>query len=194
MSEIDIRATVEAWLRTSAATAERAADELPDATAAAARELAGAIEAGNKVLVCGNGGSAADAQHFAAELVGRFVVERGPLPAIALTTDTSALTAIGNDYGFEAVFERQVRALGGAGDVLIALSTSGESANVIAAVHAARELGIATIALTGANGGTLAEECDHALRAPAAATAHVQEVHVAILHAICSALDEVRRG
>src|SRR5436190_11414547 len=124
----------------------------PAQIAHAAELMRDAVLAGKKVLLCGNGGSAADAQHIAAELVGRFVVERKPLPAIALTTDTSALTSIGNDYGYERVFSRQVEALGNPGDVLVAITTSGSSPNVIAAVAAARELGMKIIGLTGAKG------------------------------------------
>jgi D-sedoheptulose 7-phosphate isomerase len=194
MTEIDVEGLVDESLRESAATMARAAADLPAAVAAAAAALAGALNSGGKVLACGNGGSAADAQHFAAEMVGRFVRERDPLAAIALTTDSSAVTAIGNDYGFEAVFERQVRALGAAGDVLLAISTSGNSSNVLAAVHAARERGMTTIALTGADGGALADRCDHAIRAPASATARVQEVHIAAIHALCAVADQAPRG
>src|SRR4051794_262677 len=149
MSEIDIAALVRESLRETAAILERLAEELPDQIAAAGADLVEALSAGAKVLVCGNGGSAADAQHFTAELVGRSVRERDPLPAIALSTDTSIVTAVGNDYGFDTIFERQVRALGAAGDVLIGISTSGASANVIAAVREARRRGLVTIALTG---------------------------------------------
>jgi D-sedoheptulose 7-phosphate isomerase len=190
MTEPHIRTLVQDSLRDSAATLERAAVELPDAVAAAAAVMVDALRSRRKVMACGNGGSAADAQHFAAELVGRFVREREPFAALALTTDTSSLTAIGNDYGFATIFERQVRALGQEGDVLLAISTSGESQNILGAARAARERGLHTIALTGAGGGKLAGECEHVLRAPAAATARVQEVHIAILHALCAAIDE----
>jgi D-sedoheptulose 7-phosphate isomerase len=193
-TDIDIEALVAESLRDSAAAVASAATELPASVAVAARALTDALRRGRKVLACGNGGSAADAQHFAAELVGRFARERDPLPAIALTTDSSALTAIANDYGVEAIFERQVRALGAPGDVLLAISTSGNSANVRAAVAAARERGLTTIALTGATGGELAAACEHAIRAPANATARVQEAHVAVIHAICVAVDEVCGG
>src|SRR4051794_41515737 len=135
MTGIDIGAVVRESLRESAATVERLSEELPDQIAAAADAMTRALAAGSKVLACGNGGSAADAQHFTAELVGRYVRERDPLPAIALSTDASIVTAVGNDYGFDTIFERQVRALGAAGDVLIGISTSGASANVIAAVR-----------------------------------------------------------
>jgi D-sedoheptulose 7-phosphate isomerase len=194
MTDTDIRAAVASSLQESAATVGRVAEELPDAVATAAAVLVEALQAGRKVLALGNGGSAADAQHLAAELVGRFVRERAPLPALALTTDSSVLTALGNDYGFEAVFERQVRALGQPGDVLVAISTSGESPNVVAAVHAARERGLRTIALTGAAGGALAAESEHVLRVPATATARIQEAHIAILHALCAVIDGAGHG
>lgn len=144
--------------------------------------LATAIGGGHKVLICGNGGSAADAQHFAAELVGRFEQERAAWPAIALTTDTSILTAIGNDYGFADVFARQVRGLGGPGDVLIGISTSGNSENVIKAVAAARETGMQTIGLLGQDGGRLQSQTDHAIVVHDPKTARIQEAHILILH------------
>jgi D-sedoheptulose 7-phosphate isomerase len=151
----------------------------------AAQTLAGIIRQGNKVMLCGNGGSAADAQHLAAELMGRYLKERNPMPAIALTTDTSALTAIGNDYGFADVFVRQLRGLGMKGDGLIAISTSGNSENVVRAVTAAKAIGIATIALTGQSGGKLGELADIAICVPAAQTNHIQEMHIAIGHYLC---------
>ena len=147
--------------------------------------LAGALAAGGKVMFCGNGGSAADSQHLAAELVGRFERERRALPALALTVDSSAVTAIGNDYAFEQVFARQVEALGRPGDVLVALSTSGNSANVLAAVAAARAAGANTIGLTGAAGGRMREACDVLIAVPATRTARVQELHIAVGHALC---------
>lgn len=149
-----------------------------------------AVGAGKKVLLCGNGGSAADAQHIAAELVGRFVIERRPLPAISLTTDTSALTAIGNDYGYEHVFSRQVEALGNPGDVLIAITTSGTSKNVIAAVNSARALGMKVIGMTGAKGATFVASCDGGVAVPSLNTARIQECHIAIGHLLCEVLDE----
>lgn len=161
-----------------------------NAIVAAAELMRDAVLAGKKVLLCGNGGSAADAQHIAAELVGRFVYERKPLPAIALTTDTSALTAIGNDYGYEHVFSRQVQALGNAGDVLIAITTSGTSKNVVAAVHAARELGMKVIALTGAKGGAFVASCDAGVAVPSTNTARIQENHITVGHLLCEVLDE----
>ena len=147
------------------------------------------LHQGHKVLICGNGGSAADAQHIAAELVGRYERQRKAWPAIALTTDTSALTAISNDYGYEEVFARQVEALASANDVLLALSTSGTSANVLKAVEKARELGCKTIALTGAAGEPLASLCDLAVVVPAARTARVQECHITIGHLWCESID-----
>lgn len=144
---------------------------------------------GRKVLLCGNGGSAADAQHIAAELVCRFETGRRGLPAIALTTDTSALTAIGNDFGFERLFARQVEALGQAGDVLVAISTSGNSANVIAAVKVARDMGLSSIGLLGGNGGVLASLVDHPLIAPSGLTARIQECHILIGHIWCAQID-----
>lgn len=144
-----------------------------------------ALEKGRKILICGNGGSAADSQHMAAEFVGRFVKERQSLPALALTVDTSLLTAVGNDYGFDFVFSRQVEGLGQEGDVLIAISTSGNSANVVRAVKTAKEKGIYVIALTGENGGILAKESDLCLAVPSQVTARIQEMHIMIIHMIC---------
>jgi len=148
-----------------------------------------AVAAGKKVLICGNGGSAADAQHIAAEFVGRYETERRALAAIALTTDTSALTAISNDYGFERVFSRQVEALASPGDVLISLSTSGNSPNVIAAVMKAREKGCRTVGLTGSEGKKLASLCDACILVPSRRTARVQEVHITIAHIWCEIID-----
>ena len=144
-----------------------------------------ALEKRRKILICGNGGSAADSQHMAAEFVGRFVKERQSLPALALTVDTSLLTAVGNDYGFDCVFSRQVEGLGQEGDVLIAISTSGNSANVVKAVKTAKEKGIYVIALTGENGGILAKESDLCLAVPSQVTARIQEMHIMIIHMIC---------
>jgi phosphoheptose isomerase len=161
-----------------------------DAIVAASELLRDAVLAGKKVLLCGNGGSAADAQHIAAELVGRFVVERRPLAAIALTTDTSALTAIANDYGFEHVFSRQVQALSAPGDVLIAITTSGTSKNVVAAADAARACGMKVIGLTGAKGAAFVASCDAGIAVPSTNTARIQELHITIGHVLCEAVDE----
>ena len=156
---------------------------------AASKLLIDCLERGNKVLFFGNGGSAADAQHFAAELVGRFVLERRPLPGLALTVDTSALTSIGNDYGFEHVFSRQVLALGAPGDVAVAITTSGKSPNIVAALKASRERGIQIIGLTGKKGTAFAADCDVAVVVPATNTARIQECHLAVGHVLCEAID-----
>jgi phosphoheptose isomerase len=161
--------------------------------ARAARMLAEALSAGNKVLACGNGGSAGDAQHFTAELTGRFERERPGLPGIALTVDSSALTAIANDYSFEQVFAKQVQALGRSGDVLLAISTSGDSPNVVRAIEAAQAQGLTVIALTGREGGRIAAmlgAADVELRVASAVTARIQEVHILLLHCLCDAVDE----
>lgn len=147
------------------------------------------LSSGKKVLLCGNGGSAADAQHIAAELVGRYEQQRRPFPAVALTTDTSALTALSNDYGYEGVFARQVHALANEGDVLIAISTSGKSENVLRAARAAREIGCRTIALTGRSGEPLASECDLKVVVPSERTSRVQETHILIGHLWCEYVD-----
>lgn len=155
-----------------------------------ADDLAERLRRGCKILVCGNGGSAADAQHFAAELTGRYVKERRPLAGIALTTDTSALTAIGNDYGYEQVFSRQVEALGRPGDVLVGISTSGNSPNVLRAVASAKGLGMHTIGILGRDGGTLKEAVHDALIVPSRITARIQEIHEMVFHFWCEAIDE----
>ena len=169
-----------------------AARSLAEPLARAVATMASALSAGGKILACGNGGSAADAQHFAAELLNRFEIERPPLAALALTTDTSTLTSIANDHSFEQVFEKQVRALGRSSDVLLAISTSGNSPNVIAAARAARELGIAVVALTGRGGGKLAAALappDVHVCVPHQSTARIQEVHLLALHCICDGID-----
>ena len=162
-----------------------------EGTVAAAVDLAwSAIAQGRKVIFCGNGGSAADAQHLAAELMGRFLVDRNPLPALALTVDTSALTAIANDYGYDDVFSRQLRGIGVAGDVLVGLSTSGNSRNVIAALKAAKERGIGTIGLTGRAGGAMRDLCDVAICLPSDATNHIQEMHIVVGHFLCGQIEQ----
>ncbi|WP_303721354.1 D-sedoheptulose 7-phosphate isomerase [Malonomonas rubra] len=168
---------------------ELVALQLSPAIAEAARLTAEALANGNKVLVMGNGGSAADAQHLAAELVGRFLRERRALPAIALTTDTSILTAVGNDYGFEQVFSRQVEALAQPGDVVIGISTSGNSPNVLAALVAARAADCRTIGLLGRDGGSIAGQVDLALVVPVQETPHIQESHVTIIHVLCDLVE-----
>ena len=157
---------------------------------AVARLIERALRAGGKVMFCGNGGSAADAQHLAAELMGRFLADRAPMASVALTVDTSALTAIGNDYGFDQVFARQVRGLGRAGDVLVGISTSGNSANIVAAFEAARELGVHTVALTGGGGGKMATLADLLINAPSLSTPRIQELHIAIGHTICELVED----
>ena len=152
-------------------------------------DMAERLKRGCRILVCGNGGSAADAQHFAAELSGRYVKERRALAGIALTTDTSVLTAIGNDYGFDHVFSRQVEALGRPGDLLVGISTSGNSANVLRAVESAQALGLKTLGLLGRDGGKLKDLCDEALVVPSPVTARVQEVHQMIYHFWCEIID-----
>lgn len=163
----------------------------------AATKIVQALVADGKLLVCGNGGSAADAQHFAAEMVGRFERERPGLAAVALTTDTSALTAIANDYDYDLVFSKQVHALGRAGDILVAISTSGNSANVIAAIHAAHDRGMSVIAFTGKDGGQIGEMLtgdDVHLCVPVQRTCRVQEVHITMIHALCDAVDYMLLG
>lgn len=156
-----------------------------------ARAVADALKAGNKLLLIGNGGSAADAQHIAAEIVGRYKQERPGWAAIALTTDTSALTAIANDYGFEQVFARQVQGLARRGDVLFALTTSGRSPNILAALRVAREMGVTTVGFTGAKGESMCSSCDHLLVAPSDDTPVIQQIHMMAMHAIC---DDVERA
>lgn len=148
------------------------------------------LAAGGKLLACGNGGSAADAQHFVAELVGRMGPERRSLPAVTLSVDPSAVTAIGNDYGYENVFARQVEGLGRSGDVLLAISTSGRSPNVLRAIATARRKGMRSIALAGAGGDPALAECDVVIHIPSANTQRVQELHMALLHAVCGYIDE----
>lgn len=159
------------------------------AVAAAAESVIASLEAGGTIYFCGNGGSAADAQHMACELAGRFVLERPGLAAVALTTNTSSLTAIGNDYGFDQVFARQLEGLGVPGDVLVAITTSGGSPNVLAAVHAARRLGMTVIGMTGLKGGRFAALCDHALVTPSVSTPRIQEGHIAMGHTLCELVE-----
>lgn len=150
-----------------------------------------ALRDGNKILLMGNGGSAADAQHIAAEFVSRFNFDRPGLAAIALTTDTSALTAIGNDYGFESLFSRQVQALGNSGDILIGISTSGNSKNIICAFKEAKKKGILTIGMCGENIGHFDENCDHVFRAPAVSTPKIQEIHIIVAHILCGLVESM---
>ena len=153
--------------------------------------VADTFKAGNKLLICGNGGSAADAQHLAAEFVNRFVIERPPLPAVALSTDTSIITSIGNDYTFDQIFSKQIKAIGKEGDILLAISTSGDSKNVILAVKVARDMGIKTIGLTGKGGGKMAKMVDILLNVDSDVTARIQEVHITAGHIICELVDHI---
>jgi D-sedoheptulose 7-phosphate isomerase len=163
--------------------------ELEPAVAAASEQVAECLRSGGKLMLCGNGGSAADSQHIAAELTGRLVDDRRPLAAMALTTDTSALTCIANDYSFADVFARQVSALGRPGDCLLAISTSGNSENVIRAVEAAKANGLAVIGLLGRDGGRLAPMCRHAIVVPERSTARIQEAHIFIGHVLCGLVE-----
>uniref|UniRef100_A0A7C3YZ59 Phosphoheptose isomerase n=1 Tax=Desulfobacca acetoxidans TaxID=60893 RepID=A0A7C3YZ59_9BACT len=167
----------------------RVAAEQGEQVAAAARLLADTLQKGGKILLFGNGGSAADAQHLAAEFVNRFRIERPPLAAVALTTDTSILTSIANDYDFLEVFAKQVRALGRPGDLALGISTSGNSANVVEAPKAARQLGLATLALSGGEGGPVAAAADLAIVVPSRSTPRIQEVHITIGHVLCDLVD-----
>ncbi|MBP8812749.1 phosphoheptose isomerase [Laribacter hongkongensis] len=181
----------------SMAAKQLAMEVLPGTIAQAAESMVACLMNEGKILACGNGGSAADAQHFAAEMVGRFEKERPGLAALSLATDTSALTAIGNDYDFERVFSKQVRALGQDGDLLLALSTSGNSLNVIEAIHAAHERQMGVIALTGRDGGQIADLMtadDILINVPVERTARIQEVHITIIHALCDAVDYMLLG
>ena len=171
-----------------------AAKELPVTVAIAVLAMVECLNSGGKIMACGNGGSAADAQHFAAELMGRFERERRELAAVALTTDTSILTAVGNDYSYDQVFSKQVRGLGKSGDILLAITTSGNSKNVIKAVEAAQAMGIKVIALSGNSSGQLNNVLganDLLLAAPSSRTARIQETHLVLLHALCDGIDHV---
>ena len=181
----------------SVATKQRMEGSLTPRIALAAQAMVVSLKAGGKILACGNGGSAADSQHFAAELVGRFERERAELAAIALTTDSSILTAIANDYSFDEIFSKQVRALGKPGDVLFGISTSGNSRNVIAAIEAAHSKGLTVVAMTGRNGGNIANLLrpqDVLLNVESTVTARIQEVHLLILHCLCDAIDNLLFG
>jgi D-sedoheptulose 7-phosphate isomerase len=180
------------YLDTAAETIRSVTAECLDDVVSAAELLVTSLRGGGKILICGNGGSAADAQHLATEFVSTFTIDnvRPSIPAIALTTDTSLLTAIANDFGADGIFERQLESLGRDGDVLIAISTSGNSANVIRAARRAREGGLAVIALTGASGGELAPLADAAVRVPSTVTAHIQESHLAVEQLLASLVED----
>jgi len=194
---MDLNARISDQFEQSIAT-KRAAAELMVAPIAQAVDLmTGSLMNGGKILACGNGGSAADAQHFAAELVNRFEMERPPLASIALTTDTSTLTSIANDYAYDQVFAKQVAALGHPGDILLAISTSGNSPNVIEAIHVAHEREMHVVALTGKGGGQMSELLgpdDVHLCVPADRTARIQEVHLLVLHCLCDGIDSLLLG
>jgi D-sedoheptulose 7-phosphate isomerase len=170
-------------------TASQVSAELPSIIEKVARLLIDALENGRTLLLCGNGGSAADAQHIATEITGRFMRERKAMPAIALTTDTSALTAIGNDFGFEQIFARQVEALARPGDVLIGITTSGNSANVLEALRAAEDAKCVTVALTGRDGGRAKDLANYAIVIPSDYTPFIQEMHITIAHILCELID-----
>jgi D-sedoheptulose 7-phosphate isomerase len=188
-------ALVRAALLEGVALRQQLSDEQADTIAACAERISASLRAGGKLLLCGNGGSAADCQHIAAELTGRFSgATRPALAAIALTTDTSALTAIANDFGFEEVFARQVEALGRPGDVLLAISTSGRSPNVVRAAESARARGIVVLALTGAEGGPLGELAAATIKTPRAHTARVQELHLTVGHILCDLVERALAG
>jgi D-sedoheptulose 7-phosphate isomerase len=194
MSQSDavLSSRIAAQFEESARLKLAAAAALTEPVARAGRLFAQSLKAGNKAMACGNGGSAADSQHFVAELVNRFERERPPLAAVALTTDTSTLTSIANDYAWEQVFSKQVRAIGRKGDVLLAISTSGNSANVLEAVRVAHEVGVQVVALTGAGGGKITAALDSrdiSICVPHKVTARIQEVHLLVLHCLCDAID-----
>jgi D-sedoheptulose 7-phosphate isomerase len=194
MEPTELLERITARFEESARLKREMAPMLAEPILAAGRMMARALATGGRVLACGNGGSAADAQHFAAELLNRFECERPPLAAIALTTDSSTLTSIANDYDYRQVFSKQVQALGRGGDVLLAISTSGNSPNVLAAMEAARAAGMRVVALTGRDGGSIGRSLsdgDIELRVAHPSTAHVQEVHILALHCICDAIDQI---
>jgi D-sedoheptulose 7-phosphate isomerase len=189
-----LRARASQHFLDSIAVKQEAEKILPQQVARGIVAMTECLRAGGKVMACGNGGSAADAQHFAAELIGRFERERQELAAIALTTDTSILTAVGNDYSYDEIFSKQVRGLGKKGDILIGISTSGNSKNVVRAIEAAKKMGIKIIALTGNGGGKIAsllDTDDIHLCAPSTRTARIQETHLVLLHAICDGVDHL---
>ena len=176
----------------SIATKQASAEILQNSIALAAQTITQCLLAGGKILSCGNGGSAGDAQHFSSEMLNRFEMERPGLPAIALTTDTSTLTSIANDYSYDIIFSKQIQALGQAGDTLLAISTSGNSGNVVLAIKAAHERGMNVVALTGRSGGEMANSLsanDIEIRVPSESTARIQEVHLLVIHCLCDLID-----
>jgi len=189
MDSVNIRQTVVSDFEESAGLAGRTWQQNEEAIVRASEIIIHALESGGKLLACGNGGSAADAQHFVAELVGKYLLTRRALPALALTTNTSSLTAIGNDWSFDDVFVRQLDALGRRGDVVACISTSGSSSNVVLAARRARELGATVVALTGVKGQELIDAADIPIVVPSASTPRIQEIHGLIIHAICHAVE-----
>lgn len=190
---MSITKLIEGRFRQSIAVKQKSLETLPASIERAATKLTDGLNRGNKVLSCGNGGSAADAQHFSSELLNRFESERQGLPAIALTTDSSTLTSIANDYDYTQIFARQIHALGAEGDLLLAISTSGGSANICTAIDAAHERGLQVIALTGKDGGAVAKslhETDIEIRVPSDSTAYIQETHLLIIHCLCAVIED----
>jgi len=189
---MDANKIIQAHFDESIAAKQAAKDALIPELISAGALIADSLRTGHKILSCGNGGSAGDAQHFSSELLNRFEMERPPLPAIALTTDSSTLTAIGNDYSYDDIFSKQIKALGQKGDVLLAISTSGNSANVIRAIDAAQDRGMSVVALTGRDGGEMAAaliDADIEIRVPSERTARIQEVHLLVIHCLCDLID-----
>ena len=189
---MDTNKIIQAHFDESIAAKQAAKDALIPELISAGVLIADSLRTGHKILSCGNGGSAGDAQHFSSELLNRFEMERPPLPAIALTTDSSTLTAIGNDYSYDDIFSKQIKALGQKGDVLLAISTSGNSANVIRAIDAAQDRGMSVVALTGRDGGEMAAaliDPDIEIRVPSERTARIQEVHLLVIHCLCDLID-----
>lgn len=183
---------ITAHIEASIETKQRSLAALVPTISQAAQLCAQRLSSGNKIMSCGNGGSAGDSQHFSSELLNRYSMERPPLPAIALSTDTSTLTSIANDYSYEEVFSKQIQALGSSGDLLLAISTSGNSGNVIRAIQVAHEKGISVIALSGKDGGAIAPillPTDIEVRIPSTVTAHIQEMHLVVIHCLCDLID-----
>lgn len=194
---MDLKTRVLEHFSESVATKQRAAESISDVIVAGGQLMSRCLLNEGKILSCGNGGSAADSQHFSSELLNRFELERPGLPAMALTTDSSTLTSISNDYAYEEIFSKQVRALGTSGDVLLAISTSGNSENVARAIHAAHERSMKVVAMTGRDGGSMADiyrEGDVEIRVPSERTARIQEVHLVIIHCLCDIIDTTLLG
>ena len=190
MSDFDLNTYWQEQTREHAEVAEKTIEALKETFKDVLEACAQSIKNGNKIMFFGNGGSAADAQHLATELSVRYINDRAPIAGIALTTDTSTLTAAGNDYGFDHIFSRQIEAIGNKGDIAIAISTSGNSPNVINAINTAREKGITVIGLAGKTGGKMKDICDHLLVVPSNSTARIQEMHILIGHMLCGALEQ----